>query len=112
MLSVMRFLKGKSSIMIYSQQENMRYRWYYVNTAEKNKKKIKKYIANQLKEDKISEQMTLKEIDPFKGERLTLARVSCKDHFSGNQQRSSLGGNEKPPAMPEEIYSYIKITLA
>lgn len=45
----------------------MRYRWYYVNTVEKNTKKIKEYIANQLKEDKISEQMTLEEIDPFKG---------------------------------------------
>ena len=33
----------------------------------KNTKKIKEYIANQLKEDKISDQMTIEEIDPFKG---------------------------------------------
>lgn len=74
--SVMGFLKGKSSIMIYSQWGNMRYKYrnrefwcrgYYVDTVGKNTKKIKEYIAKQLKEDKISEQMTLEEVDPFKG---------------------------------------------
>lgn len=74
--SVMGFLKGKSSIMIYSRWGNMRYKYrnrefwcrgYYVDTVGKNTKKIKEYIANQLKEDKISDQMTIEEIDPFKG---------------------------------------------
>ena len=74
--SVRGFLKGKSSIMIYSKCGNMRYKYrnrefwcrgYYVDTVGKNTKKIKEYIANQLKEDKISDQMTIEEIDPFKG---------------------------------------------
>ena len=29
--------------------------------------KIKEYIANQLKEDKLNDQMTIEEIDYFKG---------------------------------------------
>ena len=74
--SVMGFLKGKSSIMIYSRWGNMRYKYrnrefwcrgYYVDTVGKNTKKIKEYIANQLKEDKLSDQMTIEQIDPFKG---------------------------------------------
>ena len=38
-----------------------------MDTGGKNTKKIKEYIANQLKKDKISDQMTIEEIDPFKG---------------------------------------------
>lgn len=74
--SVMGFLKGKSSIMIYSRWGNMKYKYrnrefwcrgYYIDTVGKNTKKIKEYIANQLKEDQISDQMTIEQIDPFKG---------------------------------------------
>ena len=74
--SVMGFLKGKSSIMIYSKWGNMRYKYrnrefwcrgYYVDTVGKNTKKIKEYIANQLKEDQVSDQLTIEQIDPFKG---------------------------------------------
>ena len=53
-------------------------RGYYVDTVGKNIKKIKEYIANQLKEDKLSDQMTIEQIDPFKGERVTIANVSRK----------------------------------
>ena len=31
-------------------------------------KKIKEYIANQLKEDMLSNQLTMEEFDPFKGQ--------------------------------------------
>ena len=74
--SVMGFLKGKSSIMIYSKWGNMRYKYrnrelwcrgYYVDTVGKNTKKIKEYIANQLKNDQLNEQLTIEQIDPFKG---------------------------------------------
>ena len=74
---VMGFLKGKSSIMIYSQWGNMKYKYrnrefwcrgYYVDTVGKNTKKIKEYIANQLKEDKLSSQLTMENFDPFKGQ--------------------------------------------
>ena len=74
--SVMFFLKGKSSLMIYQRWANMRYQYrnrefwcrgYYVDTVGKNTKKIKEYIANQLKEDQLSGQMTMEDFDPFKG---------------------------------------------
>jgi putative transposase len=39
-----------------------------VDTAGKNAKKIQEYIQNQLKEDQLHDQMTLKEYqDPFTG---------------------------------------------
>lgn len=74
--NVMGFLKGKSSLMIYSRWGNMKYKYrnrefwcreYYVDTVGKNIKKIKEYIANQLKEDKMSDQMVMDDFDPFKG---------------------------------------------
>ena len=74
--SVMGFLKGKSSLMIYQRWANMRYQYrnrefwcrgYYVDTVGKNTKNIKEYIANQLKEDQLSGQMTMEDFDPFKG---------------------------------------------
>ena len=70
------FLKGKSSLLIYQKYANMKFKYrdrtfwcrgYYVDTVGKNTQKIKEYIANQLKENKITEQMTITEmIDPFK----------------------------------------------
>ena len=72
----MRFLKGKSSVIIYSRFANLKFKYrnrefwcrgYYVDTVGKNTKKIKKYIASQIAEDKRMEQMTIFEInDPFK----------------------------------------------
>mgnify|MGYP000003594297 CR=1 FL=1 len=76
--SFMGFLKGKSSIIIYSKWANMRYQYrnrefwcrgYYVDTVGKNTAAIKEYIQNQLKEDLEYDQMSLVEyIDPFTGE--------------------------------------------
>ena len=70
------FLKGKSSLLIYQKYANLKFKYrnrefwcrgYYVDTVGKNKKAIQEYIANQLKEDKETEQMTIFEkIDPFK----------------------------------------------
>ena len=72
----MGYLKGKSSLMIFDQFANMKYRYgnrqfwcrgYYVDTAGKNDKVIEAYIKNQLKEDELSEQLTLDIEDPFTG---------------------------------------------
>ncbi len=72
----MGYLKGKSSILIYQKYANLKFKYrnrefwcrgYYVDTVGKNKKTIQEYIANQLKEDKEMEQMTIFEVvDPFK----------------------------------------------
>ena len=71
------YLKGKSSLMIYEQFGNLKYKYrgrefwcrgYYVDTVGKNKKAIEEYIRNQLTEDIANDQITLKEyIDPFTG---------------------------------------------
>ena len=62
--------------MIYQRWANMQYQYrnrefwcrgYYVDTVGKNTKKIKEYIANQLKEDQLSGQMIMEDFDPFKG---------------------------------------------
>ena len=74
----MGFLKGKSSLMIYEKWGNMKYKYrnrqfwcrgYYVDTVGKNEAKIATYIQEQLKEDEMSEQLTLEMSDPFTGSR-------------------------------------------
>lgn len=42
-------------------------RGYYVDTMVKNEIAIRKYIENQLKEDMMSEQLTMDKIDSFTG---------------------------------------------
>ena len=74
---VMGFLKGKSSLMIFDRHANLKYKYgnrnfwcrgYYVDTVGKNAKKIQEYIQHQLEEDKINDQISLKEYtDPFTG---------------------------------------------
>ena len=74
--SFMGFLKGKSSLMIYEKWGNIRYKYrnrtfwcrgYYVDTTGKNERVIAEYIKNQLKEDEMSDQLTLNYEDPFTG---------------------------------------------
>lgn len=77
--SVMGYLKGKSSLIIFDRHANLKYKYgnrhfwcrgYYVSTVGKNEKKIKEYIANQLQEDYYQDQISLKEyVDPFTGKR-------------------------------------------
>ena len=80
-ISVSKFmgiLKGKSSLMIFDRFANLKYKYgnrhfwsrgYYVDTVGRNKNAIRKYIQRQLEEDKLNEQISMKEyIDPFTGE--------------------------------------------
>ncbi len=74
----MGYLKGKSSLIIFERHAQLKYRYgnrkfwckgYYVDTVGRNKEAIRKYIREQLQEDQIAEQLTLKEFeDPFTGE--------------------------------------------
>ena len=76
--SFMGYLKGKSSLMIFDRHANLKYKYgnrefwcigYYVDTEGRNKKAIEEYIRNQIQEDKIYEQMSMKDfIDPFTGQ--------------------------------------------
>ena len=75
---IMGYLKGKSSLIIFDRHANLKYKYgnrhfwcrgYYVDTVGKNARKIQEYIKNQLEEDRLTEQLTMKEyIDPFTGE--------------------------------------------
>ena len=74
---IMGYLKGKSSLMIFDRHANLRYKYgnrhfwargYYVDTVGRNKKQVQEYIRNQLQEDQIADQMSIKEfVDPFTG---------------------------------------------
>ena len=73
----MGYLKGKSSLMIYQKWGTAKYQYrcrefwcrgYYVDTTGKNTEVIKKYIANQLKQDKEAMQLSIDfPDDPFTG---------------------------------------------
>ena len=77
---VVGYLKGKSSLMIFDRNAQMKYKYgnrhfwcrgYYVDTVGKNTKKIQEYISTQLQEDIADDQISLKEyIDPFTGEKV------------------------------------------
>ena len=76
----MGYLKSKSTLMIFDRYANLKYKYgsrhfwakgYFVDTVGKNEKVIAEYIRNQLQEDKIYDQMSMKEfIDPFTGEQV------------------------------------------
>ena len=77
----MGILKGKSALMIFDRFANLKYKYgnrhfwcrgYFVDMVGRNKTAIRKYIQNQVEEDQMVEQLSMKEyIDPFMG---TLAK--------------------------------------
>ena len=74
---MMGYLKGKSSLMIFDRHANLKYKYgnhhfwargYYVDTVGRNEKQIQEYIRNRLREDKMADQMGIKEyVNPFTG---------------------------------------------
>ena len=80
---IMGYLKGKSSLMIFDRHANLKYKYgnrhfwargYFVDTVGRIKKAIKAYIQNQLQEDQIADQVSIKEfVDPFTGSKNTKA---------------------------------------
>ena len=75
--SFMGYLKGKSTLIIFERHANLKYKYgnrafwctgYYISRVGNNKTAFYRYVQNQLKEDMMSDQMTIKEYkDPFKG---------------------------------------------
>ena len=73
----MGYLKGKSSMMIFKDHANLRYKYgncnfwatgYYVSTVGLNEATIRKYIRDQEKEDVLEDKLTKREShNPFKG---------------------------------------------
>ena len=75
--SFMGYLKGKSSMMIFKDHGNLRYKFgnstifwatgYYVSTVGLNEATIRKYIREQEKEDILEDKLTKREYtNPFK----------------------------------------------
>ena len=95
--SFMGYLKGKSSVMLYEQFGEMKYRYrnrefwcrgYYVDTVGRNKKAIQEYIQNQLKEDELADQLSIKEyFDPFTGEKVDQGRKGQKGSFTSSKRK-------------------------
>lgn len=114
--SFMGFLKGKSSLMIYERWGNLKYKYrsrefwcrgYYVDTAGKDAKKIKAYIQNQLKEDQLNGQLTIDDIDPFKGSKQQL--FACGRSYQrplGVASRKGLRPLMKYPRLSRGIFIY------
>ena len=75
-LSFIEYLKGKSTLIIFERHANLKYKYgnrvlwcreYYVSTVWNNKSAVYNYVENKLKEDMMSDQLTIKEYkDPFK----------------------------------------------
>ena len=73
--SFMGYLKGKSSLMIFDQYGNLKYKYgnrkfwaegYYVSTVGLNEKTVAKYIREQEKHDIAVDKLSVKEYeDPF-----------------------------------------------
>ena len=76
----MGYLKSKSALMIFDRHANLKYKYgqrnfwargYFVDTVGKNEKAIREYIRNQLEEDFMKDQISIKEyMDPFTGEKI------------------------------------------
>ena len=72
----MGYLKGKSGTMLYEQFVELKYKFrnrefwcrgYYVDTVGKSESRIAEYVRNQLKEDKLGEQLRIPSDSPFTG---------------------------------------------
>ena len=75
--SFMGYLKGKSSLMIFEKNPNLKYKFgnrnfwatgYYMSTVGLNEATIRKYIREQENEDIMEDKLSKKEYEnPFKG---------------------------------------------
>ena len=72
----MGYIKSKSALIIFDRHANLKYKYgnrhfwatgYFVDTVGKNEKIIREYIRNQLQEDMMYDQISIKEYKaPFK----------------------------------------------
>lgn len=115
--SFMGYLKGKSATMLYEQFAELKYKYrnrefwcrgYYVDTVGKNTQRIAEYVRNQLKADKLGEQLTLGDVR-YQAKRKQLA-YSAADGLTyalltriAKNKRAMLA-QEKPPARPVDGY--------
>ncbi len=82
--------------MIFDRHANLKYKYgnrhfwargYYVDTVGRNKNVIQEYIQNQLKEDELADQMSIKEYyDPFTGEEYPKRKKGVNSSFTSNKK--------------------------
>ncbi len=112
--SFMGYLKGKSSLMIFENHSNLKYKFgnrnfwatgYYVSTVGLNEATIKKYIQEQENEDKISDSLTKKEfVNPFKSSQCTgLEQIQASIHMRAGRKKSLIG-SEKTTYLMRSFY--------
>ncbi len=75
--SFMGYLKGKSAMMIFDRQANLKYKFgnrhfwsrgYYVSTVGLNEATVAKYVRDQERHDQMIDRISVKENeDPFRG---------------------------------------------
>ena len=75
--SFLRYLKGKSALMMFDKHANLKYKFgnrhfwsegYYVSTVGLNEATVKKYIREQELHDQMKDKLSVKKYeDPFKG---------------------------------------------
>lgn len=75
----MGYLKSKSALMIFDRHANLKYKYgnrhfwargYYVDTVGRYEGVISEYIRNQLQDDIMNDQLSIKEfVDPFTGQK-------------------------------------------
>ncbi len=68
------FSSARSPVESVSSRDARKFSSSTLDTVGKNKKKIQEYIKNQLQQDQIADQLSLKEfVDPFTGSKETKA---------------------------------------
>ncbi len=98
---IMGYMKSKSTLMIFDQHAHLKCKYgnqhfwikeYFCDTVGKNEKVIKEYIQNQLQEDKLYDQMSVREfIDLFTGEPVKALWLSGFRVWNAAQQNALLG---------------------
>ena len=78
--------RGKSSLMRFDRHANLKYKYgqrsfwcrsYFVDTEENNETTIKNYIRNQIEEDYVKDQISLKEyIDLLREARISMKKTA------------------------------------
>ena len=68
------YLKGKSILIIFERHANLKYKYsnktfwcreYYISIVENDKSAVYNYIGNRLKEDIVTDRITIKEYKLF-----------------------------------------------
>ena len=113
--SFMGYLKGKSSLIIFENHANLKYKYgnrnfwaegYFVSTVGLNKKVVENYIRNQELEDQAQDKRNLKEYqDPFTGMWGWQRQLENKRALKSAPPVTCLiGGWEKPPVLRVDFY--------